>query len=140
MKRQQKRQQARQYEKYANKTYTFNQLVEFAKKIQEDTINMYDDLFTDALVNALNAEPFRFGKKRIAQVLEMLFGQVEGVILGTIDKEMIKDTARSLGIITKHVDNSFVINIEDKANKLTKPNLNTSSLAALITKPKEGVL
>jgi hypothetical protein len=66
---------------------------------QKETLKAkYDTLYTLASINALHAEPFRFGRKRVAEFTNLFFGQVDGLANGTIDAELLLETAESLGI------------------------------------------
>jgi hypothetical protein len=79
---------------------------------QQETIKQkYDTLYTLASVCALHAEPFKFGKKRIGEFVNLFFGQVDGLIDKTIEPEQLLETTKSLGITVENVDGKFVVNI-----------------------------
>lgn len=102
----------KQMQRELNKLITLRQANELLIKSDEELKGKYDMLYTMAIVNTLHSEPFKFGKKRIAEVLNLFFGQVEGLILKTIDPEMMMQTCKKLGINISHKNAKFEINIE----------------------------
>ena len=79
-------------------------------------------LYTLAVVNCLNAKPFGFGTKRISEFMRMFFGQVEGLIINTIDPDMLMDTAKALGVYVKHENGHFEIDINKPRRSMRRTN------------------
>jgi hypothetical protein len=102
MNRQQRRQDERQQTKAQNRLYTYDEcrriVLTMLAEQQEAIKQKYDTLYTLASICALHAEPFKFGKKRIGEFVNLFFGQVDGLNDGTINAELLLETAESLGI------------------------------------------
>ena len=102
MNRKQRRQDEREEAKARKRLYTYDECLKITMAMlaeQQETIKQkYDTLYTLASVCALHAEPFKFGKKRIGEFVNLFFGQVDGLNDGTIGAELLLETAESLGI------------------------------------------
>jgi hypothetical protein len=95
--RQQRRQAERNEAKARKRLFTYDECRRIALKMLDEQKAKYDTLYLLASISALHAEPFRFGRKRIAEFTNLFFGQVDGINAGTIDAELLLETAESLG-------------------------------------------
>ena len=118
------RQQRREEERMKHKLITVEEASRLMYKYEQEIKEKYDMLYSLGIVNALHAEPFKFGKKRIAEVLNIFFGQVEGMILKTIDPAQMVDVANKLGIRIEVKDGKLEIEINDEKNNTLYTNKN----------------
>ncbi len=101
MSRQQRRQAERNETKAQKRLFTYNECRRIALTMlteQKETLKAkYETLFMLASINALHDEPFKFGRKRMAQFADYFFERVAGINAGTIDVNVLLETAESLG-------------------------------------------
>jgi hypothetical protein len=106
--RREKRNEELEIRKLRSRTYTYEECLKMTKVIQ----SKYDMIYTAAAVCALNAEPFKFGKKRVGTFTKLFFDQVQGLSAGHIDSELMVDTCKELGIHIQQENGIFQITVE----------------------------
>jgi hypothetical protein len=111
----------RQQQYVKQRTYTYDECRQIAVRMVKDAVvsteksmaDKYDTLYTLALTSALSSEPFKFGKKRLCEVLDLFFGQVEGLILGTIDPSELLEIAKLKGVTVQNASGKFEVQINN---------------------------
>ena len=109
----------RKQQYFKQRTFTYDECVAISTKMVKETViatekamaEKYDTLYTLALTSTLSAEPFNFGKKRLCQVFDLFFGQVEGLILKTIDPDQLLEEAKKKGITIQNDSGLFEVKI-----------------------------
>lgn len=121
------RQQLRQIERdtqfIKRKLYSYQEVVDISQKVINTEVQAksnemrekFTTTFTSIIAMVLNSE-YKFGKKRIGNVLQLLFEQIEGVANKTIEPELIIEEAKKLGINFKY-ENGKLITVIDSTPK-----------------------
>ncbi len=112
MNRQQKRQQERNHEKIKNRTYTFEDCRKIVSATVKDTERKYDALYSSCLAASLSAPPYNFGRKRVCAFLQLFFGQLEAVNLGTVTDEQLKAVSERLGVYITSDDDTLSVTLD----------------------------
>lgn len=119
MNRQQRRNELRLVNKLETKLYTFAEVKAIIQATEESVRQEYETIYPLSIVNALRAEPFTFGKKRLSEVMKLIYGNIEGLKLGTISFDNMASVANSAGINITYRDNVLHIDMSDGDKALT---------------------
>ena len=96
--------------------YTYDEVIKISASVAKDkeieSAKKYDMTYTLALINTLTAKPFSFGKRRIKNVVNMFFGQLDGINKKIIDVEMMLAEAKRVGVDITQDKGKFIIEIK----------------------------
>jgi hypothetical protein len=105
------RKEQQRVNKELNKMITLREVNEMLMKAEKGLKKQYDIIYTLAMCNALHAEPFKFGRGRLATFLELFFGQIEGLHKDTIDLNMLGDECERMGVKILHNNGQLEIEV-----------------------------
>jgi hypothetical protein len=83
----------------------------------EKRMNKYQATSALCLATCLSAPPLRFGNKRVCDLLELFFDQMEGLNIGTISENQVIEEASRLGVNLKYENNKIIICLENTNKK-----------------------
>jgi hypothetical protein len=107
-----------------NRLYNFADIKAIVAATEKEIQQKYEAIYPLAIVNALRAEPFSFGKKRISEVLKLLYDNIEGLRLGTISVTEMVQVANDVGVQITYDKDTLHINMSDNDKKGTRTNEN----------------
>jgi hypothetical protein len=93
------------------RSYAYAESLQIASGMVLEAKQRYDYTYTLAAIAALNSAPFNFGKKRMAEFLNLFLGQIDGLINGHIEPDDLLDTAKRLDILMYHYKNKFIVDL-----------------------------
>jgi hypothetical protein len=128
MTRQQRRNELRLVNKVENRLYNFNEIKAIIDVTEKNIQRQFETTYPLAIVNALRAEPFCFGKKRISEVLNLIYGNIEGLKLGTINVEEMVSVANDVGVKITYVNDGLHIDMSYSNKKATRTNQNSLAI------------
>ena len=81
-------------------------------RAEKSMTEKYETMYTLALVCSLIDKSFGFGKKRIARVLDLFFGQLAAFNSKAIEVEDFITVAKKVGVTIEHKDGKFTTSID----------------------------
>jgi len=96
--------------------YSYNEAMtiamKMAKEVEQSMAEKYDMLYTLVMISCLTAEPFRFGKKRVNQFVDMFFGQVDSFNSKAIEIDDLLKEAERVGVHVTQKDGKFTVDVK----------------------------
>ena len=111
-----------------NRLYNFADIKAIVKATEIEMQRKFETIYPLAIVNALRAEPFCFGKKRMSEVLKLIYGNIEGLKLGTVSVEEMVSVANDVGVKITYDKDTLHINMADNDKKATRTHENSLAI------------
>jgi hypothetical protein len=105
------RKEQQRIERNLNRMITLREANDLIIKTEKDLSKRFEYLFTLCICGILSSEPYKFGKKRIHDVLSVFFGQIEALVTGNISCEDMEQIALDLGIKILKKDGIFQVDV-----------------------------
>ena len=111
-----------------NRLYNFADIKAIVAATEKEMQQKFEAIYPLAIINALRAEPFSFGKKRMSEVLKLIYDNIDGLKAGTISVENMIQVADDVGIKITYADNTLHINMADNDKKAHRTNENSLAI------------
>lgn len=112
MSRTERRAEKKTFDKITRRTYTYSECKKIAEAAVLEAEKDYDVRYATCLATALAAPPLNFGSVRVCRVVNLFFGQVEALKIGTVSEEEVREQALKVGVMIKNDDESISVYID----------------------------